>query len=144
MEKLNREEIMKILPHRPPMLLVESVELNESGESVGSYTVKGDEYFLQGHFPDNPIVPGVILCEMMAQSACILFKDKPLGLTLFTGMNNVKFKRPVKPGDTVVSVCSVIKSKGPFHFCKGESRVNGELCACMEFSFALVPNDKVK
>ncbi|MCI9031771.1 MAG: 3-hydroxyacyl-ACP dehydratase FabZ [Clostridia bacterium] len=141
--KLNRDEIMKILPHRPPMLLVDEAELGENGESIGKYTVKGDEHFLQGHFPGNPIVPGVILCEMMAQSACVMFKDKPAALTLFTGMNNVHFKKPVVPGDTVVSTCTLVKSKGPFHFCKGEARVNGEIRASLEFSFALVPPDKV-
>lgn len=141
--KLNREQIMEILPHRPPMLLVDEAELGENGESIGRYTVRGDEHFLQGHFPDNPIVPGVILCEMMAQSACVMFKDKPKGLTLFTGMNNVRFKQPVLPGDTVVSTCTVEKSKGPFFFCKGEARVNGELRASLEFSFALVPPEKM-
>lgn len=136
--KLEKEEIKKLLPHREPMLLVERAELTESGEAVGEYTVKGDEFFVNGHFPGNPIVPGVILCEMMAQSACVLFGNEQKGLTLFTGMNNVKFKRPVRPGDTVVSTVSVIKSKGPFHFCKGEARVCGELCASLEFSFAIV------
>ena len=73
---MNREEIKEILPHRKPMLLVDEVVLNDDGSATGYYNVRGDEFFLQGHFPDNPIVPGVIQCEMMAQSACILFKDR--------------------------------------------------------------------
>ena len=65
---MNREEIMTILPHRDNMLLLDDVE-NRDGTAVGHYTVRGDEFFLKGHFPDTPIVPGVILCEILAQSA---------------------------------------------------------------------------
>ena len=72
---MRREEIMQILPHRNSMLLLDDVtEMN--GEAVGHYHVRGDEFFLDGHFPGNPIVPGVILCEILAQSACILLKDQ--------------------------------------------------------------------
>ncbi len=68
---MNQEELMKILPHRRSMLLVEEATV-EDGKAHGKYHVRGDEWFLDGHFDDNPVVPGVILCEMLAQSACVL------------------------------------------------------------------------
>ena len=98
---MNREEIKNILPHREDMLLLDDVE-NREGTAVGHYTVRGDEFFLKGHFPDNPIVPGVILCEILAQSACVLMQegmDKGK-LPVYTGLDHVKFRSPVKPGDT--------------------------------------------
>lgn len=136
---MNKEEIKQIMPHREPMLLIENVELLGDGSAEGRYTVRGDEFFVQGHFPGNPVVPGVILCEMMAQTACVIFKDKPACRTLLTGLNNAKFKRPVVPGETITTNVVVEKSKGPFHFCRGTAKVNDELCASTEFSFALLP-----
>lgn len=136
---MNLDEIKQILPHREPMLLVEEAYLNEDGSSTGYYTVKGDEYFLQGHFPGNPIVPGVILCEMTAQSACILFSADMAGKTpVYTGINNVKFRQQVKPGDKIEFRCSILKQKAPFFWIKGEAHVNGKVAMSGEFSFAIV------
>ena len=135
---MNREEIKKILPHREPMLLVDEVVL-EDGKSHGKYLVRGDEFFLQGHFPGNPVVPGVIQCEMLAQSACVLLIGRTEGMTpLYTGLNNVKFRGQVKPGDLFETQCELVRSRGRFYFAKGSGFVNGRLCVAAEFSFALV------
>ena len=135
---MNKDEIMKILPHRDNMLLLDDAE-EFGGEAVAHYTVRGDEFFLKGHFPDNPIVPGVILCEILAQSACVLMRDAMTEgkLPVYTGLNNVKFRSPVRPGDTVEARCSLVRSKHPFYFANGSITVGERLCVSAEFSFAI-------
>ena len=135
---MNKEEIMRFLPHREHMLLLDDAE-NRDGTAIGHYTVRGDEFFLQGHFPDNPIVPGVILCEILAQSACVLMRDSLQSgqLPVYTGLNNVKFRSPVRPGDTVETQCSIKRAKPPFYFAEGTVCVDGRLCVSAEFSFAI-------
>lgn len=140
---MNKQEIMKILPHRDAMLLVEELT-SVDNVAHGKYTVRGDEWFLQGHFPGNPVVPGVVLCEMMAQCAAILLAEEGADeeqkgfIPFLTGLNNVKFRKNVLPGDTLETECSIIKSKKPFYFAKGKGYVDGKLCVNAEFSFAVM------
>ena len=139
---MNRDEIKKLLPHREPMLLLDSVE-RVGDEARGRYLVRGDEYFLQGHFPGNPVVPGVILCEILAQSACVLLQDSlEAGLTpMYTGIDKVRFRRPVRPGECIETCCRIKRAKHPFYFAEGSASVNGELCISGDFSFALVKGE---
>jgi 3-hydroxyacyl-[acyl-carrier-protein] dehydratase len=135
---MNKTELMEILPHRDNMLLVDEAEIVD-GKAFGKYHVSGDEWFLKGHFPGNPVVPGVILCEIMAQSAVVLIAEEARGCTpFFAGLDGVKFKLPVKPGDTFETECILTKRKPPFYFAEGQGSVNGKLCVKASFSFALV------
>ncbi|MEA4972499.1 MAG: 3-hydroxyacyl-ACP dehydratase FabZ family protein [Candidatus Metalachnospira sp.] len=136
---MNQEEIKKILPHRDNMLLIDEVEKIDD-KAYGKYYVRGDEWFLKGHFPGNPIVPGVILCEILAQSACVLLGDNMTGniTPMYTGLNNVRFKASVRPGDTFITECRITKSRPPFYFAEGKGTVNDVLCVKAEFSFAVI------
>ena len=139
---MNKEEIKKILPHRDDMLLIDEAEIVD-GKAHAKRKITGEEFFLRGHFPGNPVVPGVILCEILAQSTCVLLADTmdDSVTPYFSGLNNVKFKQPVKPGDTVETECEITRSKGVFYFASGKGFVDGKLCVSADFSFALVKKD---
>ena len=138
---MTKEEIMQIIPHRDNMLLLDEAQAAD-GKAHGKLRITGDEWFLKGHFPGNPVVPGVILCEILAQSACVLLADAAQGQTpYFTGLDKVKFRNPVKPGDVYETECEIIRSKGPFYFCKGKGTVGGKTAVTAEFSFALVERE---
>ena len=135
---MNRQEIMTRIPHRPPMLLVDESEWD--GDCVVSrYTVKEDEFFTQGHFPGNPVVPGVILCEMMAQSCALLLGDEiKTKRPLYTGIDNVRFRYQVRPGDTIVLRSTITERRQSLIFAKAEAKVDGKLCCRGNLSFALI------
>lgn len=135
---MTKDEIKTILPHREPMLLVEELE-QDGAFALGKYRVKGDEWFLQGHFPDAPVVPGVILCEILAQTVGILLRDKlEVGqVPMYTSMKEVRFKAPVKPGDLFQTRCRITRAKHPFYFAEGEGYVGDTLCVKSTFSFAI-------
>ena len=136
---MNRKELESLLPHRDSMLLLDEAELDENGHARGRVRIKGTEWFLDGHFPGHPVVPGVILCEMMAQSACVCLEGemKKGILPFYAGLDKVKFRRPVEPGDVFETECEITRVFKPMWFAKGVGRVNGEVAVTAEFSFAL-------
>lgn len=135
---MNKAEIMSILPHRDSMLLLDSAQLGEDGAAYGEYTIKGTEWFLDGHFPGDPVVPGVIQCEIIAQASCVLFADQVKGKkTYYAGIDKVRFRRVVRPGDTLSIRAELIRQKFNLYIVKGEARVGGELSASGEFTFML-------
>ena len=136
---MNREEIQTILPHRDDMLLLDEA-YRDSEYACGRYHVRGDEFFLRGHFPGNPIVPGVIQCEILAQSACVLLSDALTEgkIPMYTGMDKVRFRNPVRPGDVIETRCRITRARPPFYFAEGSVLVNGKICTSAEFSFAVI------
>ena len=135
---MNREEIMQILPHRDSMLLLDEAGKDEDGAAHGRYTAKGTEWFFDGHFPGNPVMPGVVQCEIIAQASCMLFAGELQGKTAYyAGIDKVRFRRMVRPGDTLEITSTLLRSKMNMYVVRGEARVDGELCASGEFSFII-------
>ena len=126
-------EIMSYLPHRYPFLLIDRIlEFEENKRVVGIKNVTINEPFFQGHFPNHPIMPGVLIVEALAQTGGILAL-KAMGsggrIAYFTGIDNCKFRRPVVPGDQLRLEITVIAHKGPTWKMHGEARVDGALAA---------------
>ena len=136
---MDRDELKKYLLHREPMLLVDEMIMDAEGVAHSKYRIREDEFFCQGHFPGNPLVPGVILCEIMAQSCALLVKDEIVGkTTLYSGIDNVRFKNPVRPGDLCEITARLNGKRANMFFCEAELRVEGKLCCKGNLSFALV------
>lgn len=127
------------MPHRDPMLLVDHTRLDNDGIVTSEYTIPNDPYYTQGHFPGFPIVPGVILCEIMAQGSVLLFNEKLAGkIALYAGMDKVRFKKSVHPGDKVVVRSRILNNRDMFISVDAKATVNDELCVSGQLSFMLV------
>ncbi len=140
MHIMDKEEIKTFLPHREPMLLIDEAYIDENGIGHAKYTIKEDEFFTRGHFPGNPIVPGVIQCEIMAQSCAVIVRDQIKdNLTLYAGLDKVKFKNMVKPGDVCEITTQLNEQRANLFFCTAKLEVGGKLCCQGKLTFALVP-----
>ena len=138
---LGRPEIETILPHREPFLLIDEVlELHPGSRVVARKSVRPDEWYLAGHFPGRPVMPGVLIVEAMAQTGAIavLAEEQNRGrLALFAGIDGVRFKRIVEPGDELELTCDLERSRGPIGRGRAEARVAGELAARGTLTFAV-------
>ena len=141
--QLSSEEILGLLPHRFPFALVDKVIQQVPGKkAVALKNITINEPQFQGHFPDRPLMPGVLIVESMAQVGGIIvtqMPDLPKGLFVFAGINNVKFRRPVIPGDQLVITCELLSIKRQrFGKVKGQVHVDGKLVCSGELMFSLV------
>ncbi len=141
MSLLNTKQIMEIIPHRQPFLLVDTIEELEPGiRAVGKKCVSYNEPFFSGHFPNEPVMPGVLIIEAMAQTGAVAILSKPenKGKTAyFAGISQAKFKQKVIPGDVLTLELEIIKEKGPIGIGRGTAKIAGRLVASAELTFAI-------
>ncbi|NLP26931.1 MAG: 3-hydroxyacyl-ACP dehydratase FabZ [Clostridiales bacterium] len=138
---LNQEQIKEIIPHRDPFLLIDEVLEMELGKRiVARKNIKADDFWFKGHFPEYPVVPGVLMIEMLAQAGAVamLSMDEHKGkIGFLAGVDKAKFRRQVVPGDTLLLEVEIIKVRGPIGIGKAIASVDGQKAVTAEISFAL-------
>jgi 3-hydroxyacyl-[acyl-carrier-protein] dehydratase len=138
---LDRAGIEEILPHREPFLLIDEVVELEPGERVvARKRVREDEWYLRGHFPGRPVMPGVLIVEAMAQTGAVavLAEEENRGrIALFAGIDDTRFKRIVEPGDELELECMLEQVRGPIGKGKARATVDGQLAARATLTFAV-------
>ena len=138
---MNINQIMETIPHRYPFLLIDTIEEIEEGrKAVGKKCVSGNEPSFQGHFPGNPVMPGVLIIEALAQVGAVAMLSIPewKGKTAyFAGIEKAKFRKKVVPGDVLMLETTIVKVKGPMGIGKGIATVDGVKVAEAELTFAI-------
>ncbi|WP_216829916.1 3-hydroxyacyl-ACP dehydratase FabZ [Alkalihalobacterium elongatum] len=138
---LTIEEIKEIIPHRYPFLLIDKIlEVEEGQRAIGLKNVTANEEFFNGHFPDYPVMPGVLIIEALAQvgAVAILKKEENRGkLAFFAGIDNCRFKEQVKPGDQLRLEVEIVRLRGPIGKGKATASVDGKVVCETELMFAL-------
>ncbi len=141
MSVLTTKEIMGIIPHRQPMLLIDTIEELEPGvRAVGKKCVSYNEPYFGGHFPGEPVMPGVLIVEALAQvgAVAVLSCEQFKGKTAYFGsINSAKFKKKVVPGDVLSLETEMIKQKGPIGIAKAKATVDGKVAVIAELTFAI-------
>lgn len=141
MPVLTTKQIMEIIPHRQPMLLIDTIEELEPGKrGVGKKCVSFNEPYFAGHFPNEPVMPGVLTVEALAQVGAVVILSCPefKGKTAYFGaINSCKFKRKIVPGDVVFLEVEMIRQKGPIGIGKATATVDGEVAVSAELTFAI-------
>jgi len=143
--QLNQEQIREILPHRYPFLLIDKVEDYKEGEWAKAIKcVSANEPFFQGHFPQKPIMPGVLILEALAQTGAVALLAEPANkgkIALFAGVKNIKFKNMVVPGDVLVLECKMTKRYGNFGWGEVTAKVGDKEACSGEISFAILDEE---
>ena len=141
MSLLTVKEIMEIIPHRQPFMLIDTIEEMEPGErALAKKCVSYNEPFFQGHFPGEPVMPGVLIIEALAQTGAVAILSLPenKGKTAyFAAINSAKFKKKVIPGDVLMLETEIIKVKGPMGIGKATATVDGKVAVQAELTFAI-------
>jgi 3-hydroxyacyl-[acyl-carrier-protein] dehydratase len=138
---LDRDAIMRIIPHRAPFLLIDAIDEFEPGvRATGRLDVTADMFWVPGHFPDYAVMPGVLIVEACAQVGAVALLSLPDNagrLAFFAGIDKVRFKRQVRPGDTLRMECEITKRRGPIGFGAMKAWVGDELACSGELMFAI-------
>lgn len=141
-----KEEIYNIIPHREPFLFIDSIEEIRENGATTKRKIRLEEPQFQGHYPGNPIMPGVLLCEAVFQTAAVYLVKKfekegvrTEGLTpILSRIGEVKFKQMIRPGDEIIMDVEMIETIGQFHFLKGTIRKEGKMVLTLECALALI------